>query len=89
MSWGSDITQIHVQGAFERWFATKEMGTPENVSQIRDIATANSPYGQGLFVLYDTQGITKLSVRFLRPDPNATDGAMYSFVTGVKCPDGK
>lgn len=88
-SWGNDITHIHVRANFRKWFATQELSTPENVSQILAIAPAVSPYGQGLYVLYVTQGITKIFARFLRPDPNATDGAMYTFVTNVKCPPGE
>lgn len=85
-SWGSDITHIHVRANFQKWFATQELSTPENVSQILATAPAVSPYGQGLYVLYVTQGITKIFTRLLRPDPNATDGAMYTFVTDVMCP---
>lgn len=82
-SWGSDITHVNVT---DRWRATQELSTPENVSSIIDIAPAVSPYGQGIYVLYVTQGITKIFARFLRPDPNATDGALFTFVTEVSCP---
>ncbi|KAF7502179.1 hypothetical protein GJ744_006768 [Endocarpon pusillum] len=85
-SWGSDITHIHVDAQFKRWYATQELATPENVSQILDIAPAVSSYGQGLYVLYVVQGITKIYARFLRPDPHASDGTMYTFVTNVMCP---
>ncbi|KAL1876851.1 hypothetical protein VTK73DRAFT_9153 [Phialemonium thermophilum] len=87
-SWGSDITHIHVAARQEYWIATRELNTPENVSAILDIAPAVSPYGQGLYVLYVSQGVTKIFARFLRPDPNADDGSMFSFVTDVKCPKG-
>lgn len=88
-SWGSDITHIHVDALYEYWIATRELNTPENVSAILDIAPAVSPYGQGLYVLYVSQGVTKIFARFLRPDPNADDGTMFSFVTDVKCPKGE
>lgn len=78
-----------MQKKFRGWFATQELDTPENVSEILDIAPACSSYGQGLYVLYVTQGKTKLYARYLRPDPNATDGTMYTFTTSVSCPEGK
>ena len=65
------------------------MNTPENASEVLSIAPAVSPYGQGVYVLYVTQGKTKLYARFLRPDPHATDGTMFTFVTDVKCPPGQ
>jgi hypothetical protein len=85
-SWGSDISHIQVNKPITRWYATDEFNTPQNVSHILDIAPAVSPYGQGMYVLYVSQGQTRLYARFMRPDPNATDGTMYTFVTDVQCP---
>ncbi|KAG9758073.1 hypothetical protein KCU73_g4084, partial [Aureobasidium melanogenum] len=80
-SWGSDISHVHVQSNFSGWYTTQQLDTPQNVSEILDIAPATSPYGQGLYVLYVSQGQTKLYARYLRPDPNASDGTMYTFTT--------
>lgn len=41
-----------------------------------------------MYVLYVSQGVTKIYGRFIRPDPNATDGATFTFVTNVQCPKG-
>ncbi|RBR22926.1 uncharacterized protein FIESC28_04224 [Fusarium coffeatum] len=87
-SWGKDISHIHVQAKFKGWFATQQLDTPEPAAEILDIAPASSVYGQGLYVLYVVKGITKIYARYLRPDPNATDGAMYTFTTNVSCPNG-
>ncbi|KAF5655281.1 hypothetical protein F25303_689 [Fusarium sp. NRRL 25303] len=88
ISWGKDIWHIQVQPRFRSWSASKELDTPENVSEILDIAPASSSYGQGLYVLYITQGKTKLYARYIRPDPNATDGTQFTFTTPVSCPEG-
>ncbi|TXC08244.1 hypothetical protein FocTR4_00004234 [Fusarium oxysporum f. sp. cubense] len=88
ISWGKDIWHIQVQPRFRSWSASKELDTPENVSEILDIAPSSSSYGQGLYVLYVTQGKTKLYARYIRPDPNATDGTQFTFTTPVSCPEG-
>ncbi|SCV36830.1 uncharacterized protein FFB14_06274 [Fusarium fujikuroi] len=85
ISWGKDIWHIQVQPRFRSWSASKELDTPENVSEILDIAPASSSYGQGLYI---TQGKTKLYARYIRPDPNATDGTQFTFTTPVSCPEG-
>lgn len=87
-SWGSDITHIRVDPRFAFWDATNELETPENTSAILDIAPAVNPYGQGMYVLYVSQGVTKIYGRFIRPDPNADDRATFTFVTNVQCPKG-
>ncbi|KAK1774877.1 hypothetical protein QBC45DRAFT_489404 [Copromyces sp. CBS 386.78] len=87
-SWGSDITHIHVQHPSQESLATEELSTPENASEILALAPAIGKYGQGLYVLYITQGITKIFARFLRPDPNSSDGTLFTFVTDITCPTG-
>jgi hypothetical protein len=83
VSWGDDITEVIVGGS--GWQPSKRMNTPENVSEVLDIAPASNIYGNGLFVLYKSAGQSKLYARFLAPDPNTPD-ATVTFVTAVACP---
>ena len=83
MSWGSDITEVIVRGD---WQPSNRMSTPENVSEVLDIAPAANIYGKGLFVLYKSAGQSKLYARFLAPDPDGPPGSTVTFVTSVACP---
>lgn len=89
VSWGSDITHVHIDKGLSSWTATEEFSTPENASQILDVSPAVNHLGQGMHVLYVTQGKTKLYGRFIRPDPMSKKGSMFSDVTNVPCPTGK
>jgi hypothetical protein len=88
VSWGSDITRVDIAPNGYEWSPANDESTPENTDGILDIAPAVSYQGQGLYVLYKSSKKSKIYGRFLRPDPDASDGAKEAFTTSVKCPEG-
>jgi hypothetical protein len=86
VSWGSDITRIEIDSGGDSWSPAQDFETPENTSGIIDVAPAVSAiFGQGLFVLYKTQGVSALYAQFRKRSVN---GRMKTFTTSVKCPTG-
>jgi hypothetical protein len=86
VSWGSDITRIEVNDTNTSWSTKNDVATPENTSGILDIAPATGIFGRGVYVLYKSQGKSKIYARFWRPNEDTNDGSMLTYVTSVACP---